>query len=189
LSCEVVAASVIENNTRENIERIFKSAKANVSVFFGVGFYLLMLNDSEGSRLGIGSDHLSKSLTETPRAFQSMISLDRLFIQPPKVASGDMDLTVAWPDKKRTGDRDGQAMARIGLVVDRSSTELGHPLSGDLEITPRVFGELAQAAPPPSQPRGGNGPRNSAQALRSASPGKSQHVRLTNTRPAQPHIK
>src|SRR6516162_6357755 len=90
-------------------------------------------------------------------------------IQPPKVASGDMDLTVAWPDKKTTGDRDGQAMACVGLVVDRSSNELGHPLSGDLEITPRVFGELAQVAPPPSPPGGGTEPGNSPKALRSPS--------------------
>ena len=157
-----------------------------VGVFFGVGFYLLMLNAPEGSHLGIGSDHLSKSLTETPHAFQSMISLDRL-IQPPKVASGDMDLTVARPDEKRMVDRDRQAMARV--VADQSSTELDRPLSGDLGITPRVLGELAQIPTPPSQPRGGNGRRSAAPALRSASPGKSQHVRLTNTRPAQPYIK
>jgi hypothetical protein len=32
MSWEAVAASVIENNTRENIERIFKSAKATTAM-------------------------------------------------------------------------------------------------------------------------------------------------------------
>ena len=54
-----------------------------VGVYFGVGFYLLMLKDTEGSRFGTGSDHLSKSLTETSHAFQSMIGPDRLIIQLP----------------------------------------------------------------------------------------------------------
>ena len=130
-----------------------------VGVFFGVGFCLLMLNDSEGSRPGRGSDHLSTSLTETPHAFRSMISPERVTIQLPSVATGDMDLTVVRPDE------------------NQSSTELGRPLLGHLGITPRALGELAQA------PAGGNGRRNASPALRSASPGKSQHLRLTNTRP------
>lgn len=157
-----------------------------VGVFFGVGFWLLMLNDSKGSRPGSGA-HLSNSLTETPHAFRSMISPGQLIIQLPKVASGDMDLTVARSDEKRVVGRDRQAMARV--VADQSSTELGRPLSGDLGITPRVLGELAQVPAPPSQPRGGSGRPSASPAPRSALPGKSQHARLTNTRPAQPYLK
>src|SRR5215468_3764812 len=73
-----------------------------VGVFFGVGFCLLMLNDSEGSRPGLGSDHLSTSLTETPHAFRSMIRPDRLMIRLPNVATGDTDLTVARPDENQS---------------------------------------------------------------------------------------
>jgi len=157
-----------------------------VGVFFGVGFYLLMLKDTEGSRFGTGSDHLSKSLTETSHAFHSMIGPDRLIIQLPKVAS-DKGLTVAPPDEKAMVDKDRPAKAPA--VVDPSSTELGRPLSGDLGITPRVYGELAPARPAPSQSRGGNGARSAAQVLRASSPGKSQHARATNIRPARSYIK
>src|SRR5215831_3189828 len=136
-----------------------------VGVFFGVGFCLLMLNDSKGSRPGLGSDHLSTSLTETPHAFRSMISPERLMIQRPNLATGDMDLTVARPDE------------------NQSSTELGRPPSGDLGITPRVLGELPRLLRRQVSPGGGDGRRNASPALRSASPGKSQHLRLTNTRP------
>ena len=158
-----------------------------VGVFFGVGFCFLMLNDSEGSRPGMGRDHLSNSLTEIPHAFRSMISPDRLMVHLPNIATGDMDLTVAQPDEKRMVDRDRQAMGHI--VADQSSTELGRSLSGNLEITPRVLVELAQVPAPASQPRGGNGRRSVSPALRPASPSKSQHLRVTNTRSAQHFIK
>src|SRR5262249_5748362 len=123
-----------------------------VGVFFGVGFWFLMLNDSEGSRPGMGGYHPSTSLTETPHAFRSMISTERLVIQRPNLATGDMDLTVARPDE------------------NQSSTELGRPPSGDLGITPRVLGKLAQAPAPASQPRGGNAPPNASPTPRSPAP-------------------
>src|SRR5215813_802073 len=136
-----------------------------VGVFFGVGFWVLMLNDSEGSRPGMGGYHPSTSLTETPHAFRSMISTERLVIQRPNLATGDMDLTVARPDE------------------NQSSTELGRPPSGDLGITPRVLGELPRLLRRQVSPGGGDGRRNASPALWSASPGKSQHLRLTNTHP------
>jgi hypothetical protein len=153
-------------------------------VFFGVGFYFLTHNNSAGPLSGIASDHLSESLPETPRVSQSMISLDRLFVSPPKVGFGDVDVAVAPRDEESRGDEDRQAVARAGLVPGQSSAELGRPLSADLGTIPRELGELAQVPPPPTRRWDGKEPQSVAPTLRSASPGKPQRSRLTNPRPA-----
>ena len=156
-----------------------------VGVFFGAGFFFLMLPQRPVSGLAVGSTDFGVLSTESPWLFEAMIRLDPLFperfAEPAQLAGNKAQ--TGFADRDRTvGTPGGQS----AVEIDRRGTALAAPEleGGALFVDP---GELAPVSPPQSRSSASTSLPSAAESPHSASSRKRHQRPPTDTRTPQTH--
>ena len=156
-----------------------------VGVFFGAGFFFLMLPQRPVSRLAVGGTYFGVLLTESPRLFEAMIKLDRLFPEPfaePAQLAGNKAQT-GFVDRDRTvAATSEQSVVEIGR---RDAALVGPESEGGAFFADP--GELAPVSPPQSRFSASIGLPTGAEPPRTASSSKRHHRSPADTRTPHTH--
>jgi hypothetical protein len=156
-----------------------------IGVFFGAGFFFLMLPQRPVSHLAVGRTDTGVFSTEIPWLLEAMIRRDPLFPEPfAKSAqlAGDKARTE-FADRDRTVSTPGGQSA---VEIDRQGTALAAPEleGGALFVDP---GELARVSPPQNRSSASTSLPSAAESPHSASSRKRHQRPSTDTRTPQTH--
>jgi hypothetical protein len=156
-----------------------------VGVFFGAGFFFLMLPQRPVSGLAVGSTDFGVLSTESPWLFEAMIKLDRLFPEPfaePAQLAGNKAQT-GYADRDRTVSATGGQSA---VEMDRRATALAGPEleGGALFVDP---GGSVPVSPPQSRFSASTSLPSGAESPHTASSRRRHRRSSTDTRTPHAH--